>query len=301
MPSGTIVGTASIPQREDSPLQPLADFSDSVALSASVSSGDWLTLIQVGGYPWATDCGAIGPPFIPFIAESAVGNVVFEQIDHASFADSGVVGEWNQDVNPIGFLSDPGGCPSPRTTAYVDNTYPNLAYTLPGVLSAGISLGDDITIDWHLPTGIGIVEAYTALVVKIVAPFDQLFNEPIWLEGTSFSGASSEGFNSGTTSYPVVTHATSSAAAGKGAVCLAAIAWDDTSIVPTLTSGWTILTNYADMTTGWASLLAGRQFSPGDTGTYTLTATFSSSVKSTCMCDTWQTLAGEGLHVWQRT
>jgi hypothetical protein len=301
MASGTIVGTASIAQHENVPLSPLSDFSDSVALSASVSSGDWLVFVQVGGWPWFADCGSPGPPIpIPYIAESSVGNVLFEQIQHASFADGGSVSEWNQDVNPIGFLSDPGACPSPRTTAYVDNTYPNLAYTEPSILSAGISSGDSIEIDWVMGDT-GIVETYTALVAKITAPFDQAFNEPIWLEGTSFSGAASEGFNSGTTSYPLVTHAANAAAAGKGAICLAAIAWDDTSIVPTLTSGWTMLTNYADTTTGWASLLAGRVFAPGDTSTYTLTATFASSVKSTCMCDTWQTLAGEGLHVWQRT
>jgi hypothetical protein len=146
-------------------------------------------------------------------------------------------------------------------------------------------------------------DGYAAFITRINAPFDPDGGSggAIYLNGSA-PDMNGDTFNiaSGTTSPDAVTTAATDADSGHGAIAIVSVSWDDISLTPSITSGWTLLGTYADPTTTYAGLVAGRIFDAGDTGTYTFNATFSSSVLSETVIDTYQSALTGGVHISQR-
>lgn len=287
--TGRILAGADFP-----PVGPPANaYTTTIALSTNADAGEWLMFVQVGGYGWAN--GTCIPPQ----DDPGVGNVTFDSIEHTSFAYSPGPPQFNEAVEQIGYISNPSAaCPDHITTAYFGSDYPNLAYSSPGLLSAGIAAGDTISINW--PAGGKRWDGYLGFVAGIYAPFDvDGSNLPIHLDGSTpdTGGSGNNVATDSTTSPDATTNASTSAATGKGSAAIVAVSWNDPSQLPTLTDGWTLLAHYTDASSpGWAGLLAGRVFDAGDTSTYTFNATFSSPVLSETAIDTWQ-LTTDGLHL----
>lgn len=288
--SGTLIGTQTEANQSNS--GGVSAPTDTIDLTADVATGEWIMLVQLGGYAWQNPTS----PF-PHADEPMVNIVGFEDMSDAAFAAPGnYVPETNHAVQRYA-LNDSG------SDVYVDDSYPVLLDSAIGLLAADLASSHTITIDWGT---FGLpwtrIEAHAYFLTKITAPFDtDGAGSGVWLDGSTPSAYSSPtNIASGTDSYSLTINAAAAAAAGKGAAAIVAVAWDDTSLTPTLPDGWTQLSTYADTASGWAGLLAGRTFSPGDSGPYTFAATFSSSVKSATCFDTWQLAASSGIHIAQR-
>jgi hypothetical protein len=244
-------------------------FVDSPTLIHDAHAGEYTALATLGGYPWIMD--------VPFTVTEGASQDAFSDLNHSSLIIPAI--QWNTDTQFIR--------PPPYTVLLIDDTYPNMNYSWPGLLTADIFIGDSMDIEWT-PHSVRL-EDYAAMIVAITTnpAIDlDIYNEPINLESGDALPAPIS--NVGTSSPALVTSAADFAASGKGAFAIGVIAWDDIAQVPTLPSGWVDLGHYADSTTGWAGMFFGRAFFPGDAGPYTMTATFSSSVKSTGNIDTWQ-------------